>query len=403
MNRSFRSVLVAAALCLTLHSPSWAQPAVAKVVEIDGPKMTYERKSATALAFPFMNTMVKDEYQTDASTVAALEFVTGGRVGINKGTRIEIVSESEIKEDGKPVVKRIKIKGGRVWAKMSKRKEPLEIETAGGVMGIKGTEFVIATEENGATSLNVLEGEVEVTPVGGGAPISAKAGTKVDIPYQQVPVVKQYDDPEALREEILNSGEWQDFQKAMDIVRTISSYSYIPGNIGLGTAGEAFYYAGTVSDFISNPEQAALDLAASYVPGGGYLGYIPRNSGPKKPDFPTNPMPANSMSVSGPPSFSWTAVEKARGYLLLLSREEQMSNLDWATKTTSTSVSYPTEGAPLPAGTYYWRVMGLDDEGKPMGKATQSVFVTEGWGAPPAPDPATPPVPDPSTTPAPTP
>lgn len=397
----FRAVLAAAVLWCSLQSNAFGQQPVAKVVEIDGPKMTYQRLSNTAAAFPFMNTLVKDVFQTDANTVAALEFVTGGRVGINKNTKIAIVSESSVQEDGKPLVKRIKVQSGRIWAKVSKRKDPLEVETAGGVMGIKGTEFEIDQDEAGNATFRLIEGTVEITPASGGTPFTIEGPCAVELLAEgkALPVKKFDGSSDDYRQQILDSPEWQDFQRAMDIVNTISSYAYVPGSFGLGTAGEAFYYAGTAAEFVRDPEQAAINLAASYAPGpvGGFMGYVPRNNSKPEPDFPTNPAPANSTSVNAPPTFSWTGVKDAKGgYLLMVSKNENMEGLEWAAKVKSgTSVTYPTDATPLAPGTYYWRVMGLNDEGKPTGKATQSIFVSEGWGAPAAPEPS----PETTTTP----
>ena len=383
-NNPFRAVLVAAALWVSLQTQAFSQQPVAKVVEIDGPKMTYERKATVAAAFPFMDTMIKDEYVTDGSTVAAIEFVTGGRVGINKNTKIEVVSESAVTENGKPLVKRLKVKSGRILAKISKRKDPLEIETAGGVMGIKGTEFEVSVADSGATSLRLVEGTIEITPASGGTPflIEGPAAWQTLEDGKALPV-KKYESEDQLRDEIIDSPEWADFQKAINIVNTISNYAYIPGQFGLGTASQAFYYVGTASNFVTNPEQAAIDLAASYVPGGGFMSYIPRNNKPPEPDFPTNPSPAQNAAVSSPPTFTWTGTKDAEGgYLLMVSKDEKMEALEWAAKVKQgTSVTYPTDATPLAPGLYYWRVMGLNDEGKPIGKATQSTFQSQGWGA----------------------
>ena len=109
----------------------------------------------------------KDHFITDANTVAALEFLIGGKVSINKNTDIIVVDEKSI-ADGKTSVKRVILKSGAMWVKADAKtlKQPLEIQTSGGVMGIKGTEFTV--EEAGGSSevccfeSNSEQGGVEV-------------------------------------------------------------------------------------------------------------------------------------------------------------------------------------------------------------------------------------------------
>lgn len=80
-----------------------------------------------------------DSLTTDDQTIAALEFLIGGRVGINKDTNIVMVNERAVK-DGDVSLKRAILKNGSLWLKADANtlKQPIEIQTNGGVMGIKG-------------------------------------------------------------------------------------------------------------------------------------------------------------------------------------------------------------------------------------------------------------------------
>jgi hypothetical protein len=80
-----------------------------------------------------------DVLTTDDHTVAALEFLIGGRVGINKSTNVEMVNERSVK-DGETSLKRLIMKNGSLWMKAdaSALKQPIEIQTNGGTMGIRG-------------------------------------------------------------------------------------------------------------------------------------------------------------------------------------------------------------------------------------------------------------------------
>jgi hypothetical protein len=84
-----------------------------------------------------MEVCVGDQIRTDPETVAAIEFVIGGRVGINRASSVIIDTERSVK-DGTVDWQRIIMRKLGMWAKTAKLKEPLEIQTNGGVMGIKG-------------------------------------------------------------------------------------------------------------------------------------------------------------------------------------------------------------------------------------------------------------------------
>lgn len=80
---------------------------------------------------------IGDVIRTAPDTVMALEFLIGGRVGINTGSCIRIITERSVADD-ETVFSRIVMRKGGIWTKASRLKEPLEIQTNGGVMGIKG-------------------------------------------------------------------------------------------------------------------------------------------------------------------------------------------------------------------------------------------------------------------------
>lgn len=84
-----------------------------------------------------MPVWIGDQIITDKNTVLAIEFIIGGRVGINIDSWVTIVSERSV-ADSTISVKKIILRKAGMWAKMARLKEPLEIQTNGGVYGIKG-------------------------------------------------------------------------------------------------------------------------------------------------------------------------------------------------------------------------------------------------------------------------
>lgn len=85
-----------------------------------------------------MSLQVGDFIRTDPDWLVLIEFFIGGRVGINGGTVIQVVDERSVQEE-QTALESI-VKTGKLWFSASawKLKQPLEIQTNGGTMGIRG-------------------------------------------------------------------------------------------------------------------------------------------------------------------------------------------------------------------------------------------------------------------------
>lgn len=83
---------------------------------------------------------VGDRITTDANTVLMLEFATGGQVGVNASTTVEIVGERSVKDAGPFSAARLVKKAATLWVKADAKtlSQPLDIQTAGGAIGIRG-------------------------------------------------------------------------------------------------------------------------------------------------------------------------------------------------------------------------------------------------------------------------
>ncbi len=101
------------------------------------PKLEVFRDGKWSAARTDMNVHIGDKLRTDDNTTAGFEFAIGGRVGINKNSTVTVTGERSSKADDSNRTKIVLDKGG-MWAKCDKLKEPLEIQTGGGVTGIKG-------------------------------------------------------------------------------------------------------------------------------------------------------------------------------------------------------------------------------------------------------------------------
>lgn len=124
-----------------LRIPPPVEGAVAHLVEI---KTVKEGQQANAQLFRdgrwipldelFTNVRPGDRVRTDRNTAVALELDLGGRVAIRPGSEIEILDDRHVRDANK----RWSLTKGGVWTKCGQMKESLEIQTTGGVMGIKG-------------------------------------------------------------------------------------------------------------------------------------------------------------------------------------------------------------------------------------------------------------------------
>lgn len=374
-----------AILVVGFSIPAGAQTGdpVARVIRIsDGGRLDYSRQEGRWYqAYLEMKDYVNDKLRTDANSYGSIEFYTGGQVGLNKNTLIEITSESNANV--------LNLTGGGVWGKFSKQKEkPIEVRTSSGVMGIRGTEFVI-TEKDGGTEVSVLEGQVIATPVDGD-PIEVNPGMTVLLKLRAVPVVNQQR-PEELRKELLNSPDWSGFNHSLRWARRINQYT--PGR---GFSRE-LYWTGRSLSVVQNPErelgneaERQLDRGLRRATGGFGLpvriGIGDRASKNKQAqkvetDFPLNLSPDHQNEPGTPLSstnfdLSWDALRGADHYFVMIGRDDAMEDLAWTHETSSktTSVRYPSSARPLDSGQYYWRVIGVDRKGEPVGRASQTYF-----------------------------
>jgi hypothetical protein len=111
---------------------------VMQVVEIDKGKLWVTRKGKKHRLRFGDYLKVGDVVTVSKGGRAAIEMITGGRIGFAGGSSILILSESQVENVSEGKVGKALRKARGTWRLIHNRKEPLEIETAGGVMGIKG-------------------------------------------------------------------------------------------------------------------------------------------------------------------------------------------------------------------------------------------------------------------------
>ena len=81
-----------------------------------------------------MPVFLEDKLRTSAGCVLAIEFIIGGRVGVNADSTVTVSGERSV-ANSNVSLKRVILRTGAMWKNTG---SPLEIQTNGGVMGIKG-------------------------------------------------------------------------------------------------------------------------------------------------------------------------------------------------------------------------------------------------------------------------
>lgn len=352
---------------------------VANIVAIQGSLSVKRVVSPRWLAGRLnMLTYLKDTLKTDAGSVACIEFLNGSKVSINKNTTVEIISSSAARDVTKrPIVSGMILRAGAVWGTITGTGEDnLKIQTQSGVLGIRGTEFVLESNSPEDTKLTVLKGEVE---------FQSSTGTYSAVPGDVVSFVKGQEtsrehksDLTALRNTLnLNFPGLDPVQQSLISVFTSSLLGAAsPGtSAALSQAREAVSFAEDPEAYAQN---YAIGQAQSHVPipipFGGLFGGGSKPADQPLEKSPENLKPQGETILSYLPEFSWQGFPEAKKYRIIVSlrplqKGEEDPGYIWSQVTGDESIRYPKEGRLLyPQTTYYWVVVALDDKDKPLGK-----------------------------------
>lgn len=157
--------------------PAGAQQAdVALVYRVlQGGALTVTRGGAPQQAHVGDRLKHNDQVSTAADTRAALRFTDDGSIlRLNPSSRVVLSSGQE----RGVVVRTIQLEAGELWTRVTRHQgTTLRVNTPAGVAAVKGTEFVVRVDANGATTVITLEGVVEFFNSAGR--VDVPAGTKV--------------------------------------------------------------------------------------------------------------------------------------------------------------------------------------------------------------------------------
>jgi hypothetical protein len=120
-------------------TPRPPKGAVAMVTEVDGGQLFRNRRGRKQRIRSKDWVKPGDVIWLEGKGAASIEFITGGRTGFVGDRAILILNENQVEDitsEG-PLAKPLR-RSERIWKMVSERQDPLEVETAGGVFGIKG-------------------------------------------------------------------------------------------------------------------------------------------------------------------------------------------------------------------------------------------------------------------------
>lgn len=347
-------------------------------------------------AFVAMESFLGQHLKTDADSVATVRFKLGGLININKASEMEIMGTRDAKLVGNTLL----IKSGSLWARVSKQKEELRIKSAGGVMAIKGTEFVVQVQENGDTTLSLIEGTVAIEPVEGD-PYLAKPGAEVSFGPKRRLAAQLRTVQELLTKLRADLGErFFNLRQNLEEVRnrlnetrdslelTRDQMEDMRGDL-VQAGGEARAAGERARDDAEAAREAAEDARTNamsirdQILGSlGRGGSAGRSSGRGGATPPASARPAAAPALAGQVSFPAPGVPRftypnmgAAAYIVMVARGDSFrGNLTWAARTSGTSIDYPADGRPLDSGSYRWRVCPLNASGKPAGRPLEGAF-----------------------------
>jgi ferric-dicitrate binding protein FerR (iron transport regulator) len=164
-------VLVAALFSLYRVVPVFAQSALAGtaqnaigalvVVRPDGIEDRLQGKGSLQL-------FEGDVLRTEAASQALIEFKEGVQVALNENTTFKLLSRWE---KAKGITRIIRLKQGEIWVKTGEGPKALEVETPVATAAVRETEFNMKVQEDGQSTLTVINGIVEFGTPFGSCPI----------------------------------------------------------------------------------------------------------------------------------------------------------------------------------------------------------------------------------------
>jgi hypothetical protein len=166
---SFLLILIALAI-LFIPAAVFAQDVIAYIGEVGGTvTVTRENPGEEIAAKIGMLLQEGDTVKTEGASYSSIIFQDdGSRVKLGENAQITLNAVRQKKK----LNKRMFLSGGKLWAKVSKKKgTDFQVQTPTSVASVKGTRFIMEEKASGETWLWVTEDSVRLDSDGGGGDV----------------------------------------------------------------------------------------------------------------------------------------------------------------------------------------------------------------------------------------
>jgi len=299
------------------------------------------------------------QIETGAKGAVTLAFDDGTRVTVPPGSHVALSRVRSFARTGLIDV-RMHVKDGEVESTVSPKKTGVgryEISTPALVTGVRGTRFRVQATE-GASTESVLEGKVAVRAgrqtqaVGAGYGVQAAGGRLKRVALPAAPKLDAV--PELVQTPCFRA-TWQP-------VKGAAAYRAAVARDAALTELGAYQQSKTAGATLCGDEDGTYTLVVQSVDALGLSG--PSVTRPftvrLHPEAPYMIQPASGKTIrSGDAVFAWASVADARSYDL-----EAADAPTFAAPVVQQHGQDARVTKPLPAGTWYWRVRSVGEDGK---------------------------------------
>ncbi len=169
-------------LFLLHHCAISQENATARIIKAKGNvNLKTSQQQQFFQAFAGQSAHIGDQIQTLDNSAALIEFRIGGLAGVTPNSVVEIVGDRSVNK----VSGSYQLKSGGVWVNVKKRQDStFNIQTKSGMLGVRGTEFILVVLPDQSIDLAVIEGTIDWTPASQEEPIQISQGHRVQVEAQ---------------------------------------------------------------------------------------------------------------------------------------------------------------------------------------------------------------------------
>ena len=341
-------------------------PAIANVVSLEGPVESTAGKLQVGSAIS-----EGQGIKTGENGFVTLKLADGSTLVVQSKSQLRLEVARTIANTGGVPVTRTALESGRVEAKIAKVQKRgdaagrFEIVTPTSNMGVRGTEFRVASDADGKASRGeVLEGIVNVTGAAATKNLNLTAGfgTVVEKGKQPIQPVKLSAAPDLqatakLQERVLLRFKFAELSGASSYRAQVASDSAFTDLRAEGVFKIAEAKFADLAD-------GAYFLRVRAIDNNGIEGSdaVTPFRLKARPEPPFTSAPANKSKFSGDSAmFNWASASEAASYRFQLAHDTTFATLV-ADEKSHGGVSY-TPAAKLTPGEYYWRAASVRKDG----------------------------------------